>query len=215
VTTYPYLCLAWTPARACLVHLSISAGHQIYRGATVHAMPTVRRLRCASTLLIMVQPTDYSFLDPTTPEDEQSCSFWGFNRSWTRVSPSIHLSYYSRMFFRPSGFTTWSDIGPTRGPFRGNYCMSLNFFFSSCFSLICRSEAQVHRGEEAETDPDRFQDPDNEYGLFASTTYEQDGAYEKLDNALNSRRRPQRCVFKVKLTFSFQPLSFQRCTRTS
>ena len=35
-------------------------------------------------------------------------------------------------------------------------------------------EAQARRGEEAEVDPDQFQDPDNEYGLFAGTTYEAD-----------------------------------------
>ena len=42
------------------------------------------------------------------------------------------------------------------------------------------------RGEEPEVDPDQFQDPNNEYGLFAGTTYEADDEkadkiYEQVD----------------------------------
>jgi pre-mRNA-processing factor 6 len=60
-------------------------------------------------------------------------------------------------------------------------------------------EAQAKRGEEAEVDPDQFQDPDNEYGLFAGTTYEQDDEeadkiYEKVDENMDARRRARRCV---------------------
>jgi hypothetical protein len=40
--------------------------------------------------------------------------------------------------------------------------------------LTYLSEAQARRGEEPEIDPDQFQDPDNEYGLFAGTPYEAD-----------------------------------------
>ena len=60
-------------------------------------------------------------------------------------------------------------------------------------------EAQAKRGEEAEIDPDQFQDPDNEYGLFAGTTYEQndeeaDKIYGQVDESMDSRRRARRCV---------------------
>jgi hypothetical protein len=66
-------------------------------------------------------------------------------------------------------------------------------------TLIFRSETQAKRGEEAEIDPEQFQDPDNEYGLFAGTTYEQDdqGAnkiYDEVDQNMDSRRRARRCV---------------------
>ncbi|KZP19883.1 hypothetical protein FIBSPDRAFT_954951 [Athelia psychrophila] len=36
------------------------------------------------------------------------------------------------------------------------------------------ADAQNKPGEEAEVDPEQYQDPDNEVGLFAGTTYEQD-----------------------------------------
>ena len=84
--------------------------------------------------------------------------------------------------------------------------MSFNIFFL-CFLFICLSEAQARRGEEPEIDPDQFQDPDNEYGLFSGTTYEQDdedadNIYE-VDHAMDSRRRHWRCVFMVSLAVSF------------
>ncbi len=60
-------------------------------------------------------------------------------------------------------------------------------------------EAQARRGEEAEVDPDQFQDPDNEFGLFAGTTYEADDEeadkiYDSVDAAMDSRRRTKRYV---------------------
>lgn len=61
------------------------------------------------------------------------------------------------------------------------------------------SEAQAKRGEEPEVDPDQFQDPDNEYGLFAGTTYEADDEeadkiYEQVDKNMDARRRTRRSV---------------------
>ena len=85
--------------------------------------------------------------------------------------------------------------------------MSSNILFL-CFLLTRLSEAQARRGEEPEIDPDQFQDPDNEYGLFSGTTYEQDDedadrVYEGVDHAMDSRRRHRRCVFTVSLAVSF------------
>ncbi|KAH6908280.1 PRP1 splicing factor, partial [Coprinopsis sp. MPI-PUGE-AT-0042] len=76
-----------------------------------------------------------------------------------------------------SGFTTRSDIGPAcEGP-----------------SEEVIAEAKAKRGEE-EVDPDQFQDPDNEYGLFVGTLYEADDAeadriYESVDDAMDQRRK--------------------------
>jgi pre-mRNA-processing factor 6 len=67
------------------------------------------------------------------------------------------------------------------------------------FTHSLHSEAQAKRGEEPEIDPEQFQDPDNEYGLFAGTTYEQDDEeadkiYDDVDQKMDSRRRARRCV---------------------
>ncbi|CAK5275776.1 unnamed protein product [Mycena citricolor] len=97
------------------------------------------------------------------------------------LSMPAPASYVAGLGRGASGFTTRSDIGPAReGP-----------------SAEVIAEAQARRGEEAEVDPDQFQDPDNEYGLFAGTTYEQDDEeadkiYQDVDEAMDSRRRARR-----------------------
>ncbi|KAJ7594180.1 PRP1 splicing factor, N-terminal-domain-containing protein [Mycena floridula] len=97
------------------------------------------------------------------------------------LSMPAPASYVAGLGRGASGFTTRSDIGPAReGP-----------------SAEAIAEAQAKRGEEAEVDPDQFQDPDNEYGLFAGTTYEQDDEeadkiYDLVDDAMDSRRKARR-----------------------
>ncbi|KAF7355056.1 hypothetical protein MSAN_01421100 [Mycena sanguinolenta] len=97
------------------------------------------------------------------------------------LSMPAPASYVAGLGRGASGFTTRSDIGPARdGP-----------------SAEVIAEAQARRGEEVEVDPDQFQDPDNEYGLFAGTTYEQDdeeadNIYQKVDEAMDARRRARR-----------------------
>ncbi|TFK38187.1 PRP1 splicing factor, N-terminal-domain-containing protein [Crucibulum laeve] len=97
------------------------------------------------------------------------------------LSMPAPASYVAGLGRGASGFTTRSDIGPAReGP-----------------SAEVIAEAQEKRGEEVEVDPEQFQDPDNEYGLFAGTTYEQDDEeadkiYDSVDEAMDSRRRARR-----------------------
>lgn len=97
------------------------------------------------------------------------------------LSMPAPASYVAGLGRGASGFTTRSDIGPAReGP-----------------SAEAIAEAQTRRGEEIEADPEQFQDPDNETGLFAGTTYEQDDEeadriYDAVDDAMDSRRRARR-----------------------
>ncbi|KAJ7097220.1 PRP1 splicing factor, N-terminal-domain-containing protein [Mycena belliarum] len=90
-------------------------------------------------------------------------------------------SYVAGLGRGASGFTTRSDIGPARdGP-----------------SAEAIAEAQARRGEEAEYDPDAFQDPESETGLFAGTIYEADDEeadqiFARVDGAMESRRKARR-----------------------
>ncbi|EKM52026.1 uncharacterized protein PHACADRAFT_31805 [Phanerochaete carnosa HHB-10118-sp] len=99
------------------------------------------------------------------------------------LSMPAPASYVAGLGRGASGFTTRSDIGPAReGP-----------------SAEVIAEAQARRGEEPDYDPDQFQDPDNEYGLFAGTTYEADDEeadkiYEQVDQNMDARRRIRREV---------------------
>ncbi|KZP19904.1 hypothetical protein FIBSPDRAFT_892297 [Athelia psychrophila] len=63
----------------------------------------------------------------------------------------------------------------------------------------CVEHAQNKRGEEAEVDPEQHQDPDNEVGLSAGTTCEQDDEeadkiYGMVDKSMDVRRRQRRRV---------------------
>ncbi|KAK7690203.1 hypothetical protein QCA50_006854 [Cerrena zonata] len=97
------------------------------------------------------------------------------------LSMPAPASYVAGLGRGASGFTTRSDIGPAReGP-----------------SAEVVAEAQARRGEEPDIDPEQFQDPDNEYGLFAGTTYEADDEeadmiYEQVDKAMDARRKARR-----------------------
>ncbi|KAG2358813.1 hypothetical protein BDR07DRAFT_1293845 [Suillus spraguei] len=82
----------------------------------------------------------------------------------TLLSMPALASYIAGLCRGASRFTTCSDIGPSRqGP-----------------SAEVIAEAQARHSEEPEIDIEQFQDPDNECGLFAGTTYEQDD--EEADN---------------------------------
>ncbi|GAA5886846.1 hypothetical protein JCM6882_005909 [Rhodosporidiobolus microsporus] len=78
------------------------------------------------------------------------------------------------------GFTTRSDIGPAREQVDGE-----------------GAEAGGEERKEEEYDPDRYQDPENETGLFAGTVYEQDDEeadriYDAVDAKIDERRRARR-----------------------
>ncbi|SRR5258707_3439897 len=104
----------------------------------------------------------------------------------------------TQYFSSASGFTTRSDIGPAReGPSAEVVAYVTSYSITLPILTHVRSEAQARRGEEPDVDPDQFQDPDNEYGLFAGTTYEADDEeadkiYEHVDRTMDSRRRTRR-----------------------
>ncbi|PFH46367.1 hypothetical protein AMATHDRAFT_70068 [Amanita thiersii Skay4041] len=97
------------------------------------------------------------------------------------LSMPAPASYVAGLGRGASGFTTRSDIGPAReGP-----------------SAEVIAEAQMKRGEEPDYDPDQYQDPENETGLFAGTVYEADDEeadkiYANVDDEMDKRRKNRR-----------------------
>lgn len=84
-------------------------------------------------------------------------------------------SYVPGLARGAGGFTTRSDIGPSRAPV----------------------EEETPENKEVEADPDRFQDPENETGLFAGMVYEADDEeadriYEMIDSKIDERRKSRR-----------------------
>ena len=101
------------------------------------------------------------------------------------------------IFPSASGFTTRSDIGPAREGPSAEAVAYVSRYAEQTTSNSLFSEAQARRGEEPDVDPEQFQDPDNEVGLFAGMTYEADDEeadriYEQVDNNMDARRRARR-----------------------
>jgi pre-mRNA-processing factor 6 len=109
-----------------------------------------------------------------------------------------------------TGFTTRSDLGPAReGPSEDQMkemlakrAAQLGTATSGAYGLPERKE------EEKDEEEDRFQDPDNEVGLFSSgMNYdkeddEADRIYQEVDEKMDKRRRARRLV---------RPFSFPLC----
>ncbi|KAJ3863579.1 PRP1 splicing factor, N-terminal-domain-containing protein [Lentinula novae-zelandiae] len=91
------------------------------------------------------------------------------------LSMPAPASYVAGLGRGASGFTTRSDIGPTR---EGPSAEVITWVSAFSFTFSC-------------------QDPDNEYGLFAGTAYEKDDEeadkiYEAVDAAMDARRKARR-----------------------
>lgn len=91
-----------------------------------------------------------------------------------------------------TGFTTRSDLGPAReGPSE-----------DQIKAAVAKRSAQLGLTEAKDDDKDddeRYQDPDNEVGLFAGGIYEKDDEeadriWKEVDDKMAKRRQKQRLV---------------------
>ena len=101
-----------------------------------------------------------------------------------------------------TGFTTRSDLGPAReGPSEeqmkemlAKRAASLGQAAPAAYGVTEKKE------EERDEEEDRFQDPDNEVGLFSSgMNYDKDDdeadrIYQEVDEKMDKRRRARRLV---------------------
>lgn len=98
-----------------------------------------------------------------------------------------------------TGFTTRSDLGPAReGPSEDQIKEALA---KRAAQLGFGGEAAGKKDEEDDND-DRYQDPDNEVGLFAGGVYDKDDdeadrIYREIDEKMDKRRRARRLVLLV------------------
>jgi len=114
-----------------------------------------------------------------------------------------------------TGFTTRSDLGPAReGPSEeqmkemlAKRAASLGQAAPSAYGVTEKKE------EERDEEEDRFQDPDNEVGLFSSgMNYDKDDdeadrIYQEVDEKMDKRRRARRLVPMFSFTLCPSPLS--------
>ncbi|KAF2108655.1 PRP1 splicing factor, N-terminal-domain-containing protein [Lophiotrema nucula] len=97
-----------------------------------------------------------------------------------------------------TGFTTRSDLGPAReGPSEDQIKEALAKRAAQLGQAAPTAYGAVEKKEEDE-DEDRFQDPDNEVGLFSSgMNYDKDDdeadrIYQEIDDKMDKRRRARR-----------------------
>lgn len=98
-----------------------------------------------------------------------------------------------------TGFTTRSDLGPARdGPSEDQIKEALAKRAAALGAAPPTAYGAPEKKEE-DDDDERFQDPENEVGLFAGGTYDQDDdeadrIYQEVDEKMDRRRRIRRLV---------------------
>lgn len=94
------------------------------------------------------------------------------------------------------GFTTRSDLGPARdGPSEEQISSAIK----KRSEQLGLTEAKDSGGGGDDEDENRYQDPDNEVGLFAGGIYEKDDEdadriWREVDDKMAKRRQKQRLV---------------------
>ncbi|TGJ82228.1 hypothetical protein E0Z10_g6538 [Xylaria hypoxylon] len=102
-----------------------------------------------------------------------------------------------------TGFTTRSDLGPAReGPSEDQIKEALakraaQLGFSDALTGKKKDQAAEEEDNNTNTNDERFQDPDNEVGLFAGGIYDKDDdeadrIYREIDEKMDKRRRVRR-----------------------
>jgi len=104
-----------------------------------------------------------------------------------------------------TGFTTRSDLGPAReGPSEEQIKEALAKRAAQLGNAPPTAYGVSGKKDDDDDDEERFQDPDNETGLFASGNYdreddEADRIYDEVDAKMDRRRRMRRLVLPIPL----------------
>lgn len=108
-----------------------------------------------------------------------------------------------------TGFTTRSDLGPAReGPSEDQIKEALAKRAQQLGAAPPTAYGATEKKDDNDDDDDRFQDPENEVGLFANGAYdgdddEADRIYQEVDERMDRRRKIRRLVS----TFSYVTLT--------
>jgi pre-mRNA-processing factor 6 len=116
-----------------------------------------------------------------------------------------------------TGFTTRSDLGPAReGPSEDQIKEALAKRAAQLGAAAPSAYGVTEKKEEDEDD-ERFQDPENEVGLFAGGTYDRDDdeadrIYQEVDEKMDRRRKMRRLVLPPSGSACPEPMVYQRWT---
>lgn len=114
-----------------------------------------------------------------------------------------------------TGFTTRSDLGPAReGPSEDQIKEALAKRAQQLGAAPPTAYGATEKKEENDDDDERFQDPENEVGLFANGAYDRDDdeadrIYQEVDEKMDRRRKIRRLVSP----FHSTPLTFRHASK--
>lgn len=112
-----------------------------------------------------------------------------------------------------TGFTTRSDLGPAReGPSEDQIKEALAKRAQQLGAAPPTAYGATEKKEENDDDDERFQDPENDVGLFANGAYDRDDdeadrIYQEVDEKMDRRRKLRRLVFPRPFPFTSHPAS--------
>ena len=110
-----------------------------------------------------------------------------------------------------TGFTTRSDLGPAReGPSEDQIKEALAKRAQQLGAAPPTAYGALEKKEDNDDDDERFQDPENEVGLFANGAYDRDDdeadrIYQEVDEKMDRRRKLRRLVSHSSLSCHFSP----------
>lgn len=118
-----------------------------------------------------------------------------------------------------TGFTTRSDLGPAReGPSEDQIKEALAKRAQQLGAAPPTAYGATEKKEENDDDDERFQDPENEVGLFANGAYDRDDdeadrIYQEVDEKMDRRRKIRRLVSPFQSSpFTSRPASKAFCS---
>lgn len=123
------------------------------------------------------------------------------------LSQAAPENYVAGLGRGATGFTTRSDLGPAReGPSEEQIKEALAKRAAQLGNAPPTAYGVTGKKDDDDDDDERFQDPENETGLFAGGNYdreddEADRIYDEVDAKMDRRRRQRRLVSTLPLPF--------------
>ena len=124
------------------------------------------------------------------------------------LSQAAPENYVAGLGRGATGFTTRSDLGPARsGPSEDQIKDALAKRAAQLGAAPPTAYGAPEKKEENDEDDERFQDPENEVGLFANGAYDRDDdeadrIYQEVDEKMEKRRKHRRLVSHIPYSHS-------------
>lgn len=134
------------------------------------------------------------------------------------LSQAAPENYVAGLGRGATGFTTRSDLGPAREGPSEDQIKEVLAKRAAQLGAAAPTAYGVPEKKEEDDDDERFQDPENEVGLFAGGAYDQDDdeadrIYQEVDEKMDRRRKARRLVSPSISTYCALSMQLVYCMR--